>query len=157
MRSYIVKIKTYFTTASIYLSASLISSFLSILINPLLAMNLSPEDYAVSTYYSSFGLLYGPVMAFFITDFYLRKYYLLSKEDLFILKGNVIKIFLVFSGLLISLISDMCHCKRSSFQCSGISPSHSIPLSIFLLMAKQLLHQNCFFCFQHLNVFKNCI
>lgn len=99
MKSYITKVKTYFTTAGIYLSASLISSFLAVLINPLLAMNLSPEDYAVSTYYSSFGLLYGPVMGFFITDFYLRKYYLLSKEDLFILKGNVIKIFLVFSGL----------------------------------------------------------
>lgn len=99
MNSFFSKAKKYYTTAGIYLSASLISSFLAVLINPLLAMNLSPEDYAVSTYYSSFSLLYGPVMGFFITDFYLRKYYLLSKEDLFKLKGNVLKIFLVFSGL----------------------------------------------------------
>lgn len=66
-------------------------------------MNLSPEDYAVSTYYNSFSLLYGPVLGFFITDFYLRKYFVLSKDELFKLKGNVIKLFLVFSGL-VSLV-----------------------------------------------------
>lgn len=92
------RIKTYIGTAGTYLTATLISSLLSVLINPLMAMNLSPEDYAVSTYYSSFGVLYGPVLGFFITDYYLRKYYLLSKEDLFKLKGNIIKIFLGFSG-----------------------------------------------------------
>ena len=93
------RIKTYFSTAGIYLTASIVSSLLAVLINPLLAMNLSPEDYAVSTYYTSFGTLYGPVMGFFITDFYLRKYYVLSKEELFKLKGNVIKLFLFFSGV----------------------------------------------------------
>lgn len=92
------RFKTYFETAGIYLFASLISSFLGVLVNPLLAMNLTPEDYAVSTYYTSFGFLYAPVMGFFITDFFLRKYYHLSKEDLFVLKGNIIKLLLGFSG-----------------------------------------------------------
>ncbi len=85
------RIKSYLSNAGIYLGASLISSLLAVIINPLMAMNLSPEDYAISTYYTSFGTLYGPVLGFFITDYYLRKYYILSKEELFKLKGNVIK------------------------------------------------------------------
>lgn len=93
------RIKSYLSNAGIYLAASLVSSLLSVLVNPLMALNLSPEDYAVSTYYTSFGLLYTPIMGFFITDYYLRKYYILSKEELYKLKGNVIKIFLGFSGL----------------------------------------------------------
>ena len=92
------RIKIYIRNAGVYLAASLISSLLGVLINPLIALNLSPEDYAVSTYYTSFGLLYTPVLGFFVTDFYLRKYYLLSKESLYQLKGVVIKIFLFFSG-----------------------------------------------------------
>ena len=93
--SYISRIKDYTLRTGMYLTASLVSSLLSVLINPLLAMNLSPEDYAVSTYYNSFSLLYGPVLGFFITDFYLRKYFVLSKDELFKLKGNVIKLFLL--------------------------------------------------------------
>lgn len=97
------RIKNYVSNAGIYLAASLISSLLAVLVNPLMALNLSPEDYAVSTYYTSFGSLYGPVLGFFITDYYLRKYYILSKEELFKLKGNIIKIFLGFSGI-VSLV-----------------------------------------------------
>lgn len=99
LASYLNRIKRYMKTAGVYLLASLISSILAVLINPLMAMNLSPEDYAVSTYYTSFGLLYTPVLGFFVTDYYLRKYYVVSKESLYKLKGNVIKIFLYFSGI----------------------------------------------------------
>lgn len=97
--SYTERIKLYVKNAGVYLLASLIPSVLAVLINPLMAMNLSPEDYAVSTYYASFGLLYTPVLGFFITDYYLRKYYILPKDALYQLKGNVIKIFLFFSGI----------------------------------------------------------
>lgn len=103
LAAYSDRIKVYSKNAGIYLLASLISSVLAVLVNPLMALNLSPEDYAVSTYYTSFGLLYTPVLGFFVTDFYLRKYYVLSKEALFQLKGNVIKIFLYFSGI-VSLV-----------------------------------------------------
>jgi len=99
LKTYADRIKLYTKNAGVYLLASLISSILAVLVNPLMALNLSPEDYAVSTYYTSFGLLYTPVLGFFVTDFYLRKYYVLSKEALFNLKGNVIKIFLFFSGI----------------------------------------------------------
>lgn len=97
------RIKSYLSNAGIYLAATLISSLLAVLVNPLMAKNLSPEDYAVSSYYTSFGTLYGPVLGFFIIDYFLRKYYILSKEELFRLKGNVIKLFLGFSGM-ISLV-----------------------------------------------------
>lgn len=103
LETYTDRIKLYTKNAGVYLLASLISSILAVLVNPLMALNLSPEDYAVSTYYTSFGLLYTPVLGFFVTDFYLRKYYVLSKEALFQLKGNVIKIFLYFSGI-VSLV-----------------------------------------------------
>lgn len=99
LAAYSDRIKVYSKNAGVYLLASLISSVLAVLVNPLMALNLSPEDYAVSTYYTSFGLLYMPVLGFFVTDFYLRKYYVLSKEALFQLKGNVIKMLLYFSGI----------------------------------------------------------
>lgn len=93
------RFKKYLGTAGIYLAASLVSALIQVLINPWMAKNLSPEDYAITTYYYSFSLLYGPVLGFFMVDFYLRKYYILSEEKRFILKGNIIKLFLVFSGV----------------------------------------------------------
>ena len=94
------RIKNYFSNAGVYLTASMVSSLLAVIINPLLAKNLSPEDYAVSTYYVSFSGLYSPLMSFFVVDYYLRRYYTYSKEKLYSLKGNVIKSLLGFSGII---------------------------------------------------------
>lgn len=94
-----LKYKSYVKNAGIYLAASLITSLLSLLINPLIAINLSPEDYATIGYYTSFVSLFTPLVGFFIVDFYLKNYYSINIESLENLKGNIIKLLVVFSGI----------------------------------------------------------
>ena len=88
----------YIKNAGIYLLATLINSALGVLINPLLAMNLSPEDYATIGYYGGFSTLFTPLMAFFLIDYFLRNRFLLEGEELRRLKATVIKMFLFFSA-----------------------------------------------------------
>ena len=98
------KVKSYINNAGLYLMASIIPSLLSVIINPLLASNLSPYDYAVIAYYTSFGNLITPVLGFFAVDFFLRKYYSTTTEELRKIKQNVITFFIFGSGV-ISLLS----------------------------------------------------
>ena len=98
------KIKNYINNAGLYLLASIIPSLLSVLINPLLASNLSPYDYAVIAYYTSFGNLITPILGFFAVDFFLRKYYTSSAEELRNIKQNVISFFIFGSGI-VTLLS----------------------------------------------------
>ena len=79
------------------MAATVIPSLMAVLVNPLMALNLSPLDYAVSEYYLSFNLIYTPIIGFFIIDYYQRKYYVLSAEERYKLKGTIIKMLLLFS------------------------------------------------------------
>ena len=95
-----IRYSVYAKTAGIYLTATVISSFLNVLINPLLAMNLSPEDYATIGYYTAYNTLFSPLMGFFLIDYFLKNRFVLSEEDLRRLKATVIKLFLYFSGFI---------------------------------------------------------
>lgn len=97
--SVLKKYKNYVNNAGLYLLASIVPSILSVLINPLLASNLSPYDYAVIAYYTSFGNLITPILGFFAVDFYLRKYYISSPEELKKIKQNILSFFILGSGL----------------------------------------------------------
>lgn len=88
----------YVKNAGTYLFATLINSALGIIINPLLAMNLSPEDYAAIGYYGGFSTLFTPLMAFFLIDYFLKNRFLLSGEELQRLKATIIKLFIFFSA-----------------------------------------------------------
>ncbi len=88
----------YVKNAGLYLFATLISSALGIIINPLLAMNLSPEDYAAIGYYGGFSTLFTPLMAFFLIDYFLKNRFLLEGEELRRLKATIIKMFIFFSS-----------------------------------------------------------
>lgn len=96
--SLFTRYKTYVLNAGIYLLASLIPSLLSVLINPLLAINMDPADYAVVAYYTSFNSLLTPLAVFFMIDYYCRRYYVLNGEEREILKANILKMFVFYSG-----------------------------------------------------------
>lgn len=100
----IKKCSKYITTTGTYMMATIIASLLSVLINPLLALNLSPKDYAIISYYTSFASLLTPVLGFFFTDYYLRKYYTKTADELKVIKASIIKMLLLFSCI-VSLIS----------------------------------------------------
>lgn len=92
---------------SLYLLASLISSGVSVMINPFLAANLSPNDYAIIGYYLSFNTLFLPLISFSLMAFFTRQYYLVSKEEIRKMRDTIITIQLVggfVSVLLLMLV-----------------------------------------------------
>lgn len=94
-----VKYSAYIKSSSVYLLATIISSIIGVAINPLLALNLSPEDYAIVGYYTGYSTLFTPLIGFFMVDYYLRHRYTLSSDDLHVLKSTIIRLFLYFSGI----------------------------------------------------------
>lgn len=66
---------------SIYLLATIITSFVSVMINPFLAANLSPHDYAVIGYFTSFNTLILCIISFSFLSYYLRNYYKIREEE----------------------------------------------------------------------------
>ena len=87
MNRYVLKIKTlflqyrtYFQSGFLYLSSSIFVAGLSIVINPFLANNLTPEDYAIIGYFTSFNVLILPVLNFSLISYYLRNYYIIPIE-----------------------------------------------------------------------------
>ena len=93
------KYSAYIKNSSVYLLATIISSIIGVAINPLLALNLSPEDYAIVGYYTGYSTLFTPLIGFFMVDYYLRHRYTLSSDDLHVLKSTIIRLFLYFSGI----------------------------------------------------------
>ena len=84
---------------SLYLLASVISSGVGVLINPFLAKNLSPEDYAIIGYYVSLNILFLPLVSFQLISFYTRKYFLVDKNAIIEIRNNIIS-FQILVGLI---------------------------------------------------------
>jgi O-antigen/teichoic acid export membrane protein len=80
LKKYFERYKLYIKSASFYLIATVITSAVKVLINPLLASNLSHEDYAIIGYFGSFSLLLLPLINFSIVTYYMRNYYLLKEN-----------------------------------------------------------------------------
>lgn len=63
---------------SVYFTASIITAAIGLLVNPLLAIGLSHEDYAIIGYYSSFGTLLTPIISFSLQSYYARNFFLVD-------------------------------------------------------------------------------
>lgn len=57
---------------SFYFTASLIRALVSLAINPLIAMNMTHYDYALTGFYESFGSLFIPLLGFMFSQYYNR-------------------------------------------------------------------------------------
>ena len=96
-----LKIPTsYIKSLSQYFGASLIPMVLNVAINPLIAMNMSPEDYAITGYYTSFNTLISPLIVFYMLHYYIKRYYELEENDRIKLKSLVFKSLIFFSSLI---------------------------------------------------------
>lgn len=95
---------TQITNLSIYFLAALIPMILSLVSNPFLAKNLSPEDYAIIGYYSAFNSLFGPLINFYLLHYYTKRFYELDTEKRKILKATLFRALIFFSAFL-SLIA----------------------------------------------------
>lgn len=99
----IERITSYSKNLSVYFGASIIPMVLSLAINPLVAQNMSPRDYAISGYYTSFSTLIGPIIWFYFVQFYIKEFFRKDEEERFKLIALIAKSLIWFSGL-ISLI-----------------------------------------------------
>lgn len=89
-----------------YFGSTLIVAIIQVCINPMMAKNLSPEDYATIGYFSSFNLLLTPLITFFLTNFYTQRYFKVSKEERENIKATILKlsIYLSFAMAVMSII-----------------------------------------------------
>lgn len=78
------KFSTFVKNAGLYFASSLFVAIVGVILNPLLAMNLSQEDYAILGYYSSFNFLLTPLLHFCTLTYYSRQYFsFLKKKGMF--------------------------------------------------------------------------
>lgn len=89
---------SYSKNLSTYFGASIIPMLLNLAINPLIAMNMSPEDYAISGYYTSFSSLILPIISFYLTDYYVKEYFRRDEEGRKQIFTVVAKSLVFFSG-----------------------------------------------------------
>ena len=84
------RLGSYMKNAGLYFASSLIVAVIGLLLNPIMAKNLSPEDYAVLGYYSSFNLLLIPLLHCCIMTYYTRQYYFIEESKREILGDTVL-------------------------------------------------------------------
>ncbi|MDD4689559.1 MAG: oligosaccharide flippase family protein [Eubacteriales bacterium] len=89
-----------------YFLASLVPMGISLLLSPVYAMHLSPEDYAIIGFYDSFNALLYPLILFFLNQYYMREYFYRDENGKKQLRAMIYKAFIVFPFILmiISLI-----------------------------------------------------
>ena len=87
----------------VYFMASLVPMVLSLAANPLLASNLSPEDYSIIGYYSAFTVLFTPFVTFYLLNYYTKRYYELTPDRRNILRGTLVRALSTMSFLLAAL------------------------------------------------------
>ena len=92
----ITQYKDYFKSGSLYLFSSIFTAVIGIAVNPFLAKNLSPEDYAVMGYFNSFSLIILPILNFSLISYYLRNYYRISDERKQIVSDTILIALLVY-------------------------------------------------------------
>lgn len=102
MNVYLKRLSAFFQ----YFGSTLAVAVIQVCINPLMAKNLSPEDYATIGYFSSFNLLLTPLITFFLTNFYTQRYFIVSEVEREDVKATVMKlaIYLSFAMSVVSII-----------------------------------------------------
>ncbi|MGN0189657.1 MAG: lipopolysaccharide biosynthesis protein [Candidatus Cryptobacteroides sp.] len=114
------RLKKYAKSVGTYFCATLIPMVLMALVNPLIALNMSPEDYAVSGYYTSFAALFSPVIVFYMINYYNKRYYETSPEDRLRLRALLFKALIFFSGavslLCLAALAGYIFLVRSDFE-----------------------------------------
>ncbi|MCM1502338.1 MAG: oligosaccharide flippase family protein [Bacteroidales bacterium] len=91
------KIWKYMMSVGTYFAASFLPVLLMVVANPFIAMNMSPEDYAITGYYNSFVALFSPVIVFYMINYYNKRYYEVSPEERLRIRAMLFKALIFFS------------------------------------------------------------
>ncbi|MDE7381485.1 MAG: oligosaccharide flippase family protein [Muribaculaceae bacterium] len=113
-----------------YFGASLIPMLLNLVANPWIAKNMSPEDYAITGYYTSFTSLIGPVIMFYLAHYYIKEYFRLSPEERDYLFGVIGRALIWFSAIvsLVCLLGIYIYIRF-------IADDFSLPISPYLYLS----------------------
>jgi len=99
------KYKIYLKSSFLYLFSSVFTGVIGIAINPLMAKNLSPDDYAVMGYFSSFGSIFLPISSFSLISYYLRNYFKIPDERKQVVSDTILIALLVWGFVVLVLAS----------------------------------------------------
>lgn len=94
------KYKKTINSIGLYFGASMIPMLINLAINPLIAMNMQPSDYAIVGFYTSFNTLISPLIVFYMLHYYTKKFFECNNEERIRLKATLIKLLIYFSGIL---------------------------------------------------------
>lgn len=103
----IKKNKSRFSSIGQYFFASLVPLILNIAINPLVAQNMSTEDYATVGYFKSYNTLVLPIVLFYVLHYYTKRFYEVKEDERLILKAYIFK-FLFVASFVLALVSIAC-------------------------------------------------
>jgi O-antigen/teichoic acid export membrane protein len=104
IKNYYLRYKDYLHSSFLYLFSAFFSAGIGLLLNPFMAKNLSPEDYAVMGYFNSFGIIVMTMMTFSLTSYYLRNYYKIDEDKRQIVVNTILVTLLIY-GLFVLLVS----------------------------------------------------
>lgn len=113
------KYKIHLTSGALYLFSAIFTAIITVVINPFLANNLSPNDYAVLGYFGSFSLLVLPLMNFSLITYYVRNYYRIPDDRKQIVSDTILIALLVYGFLALIVVCILfylyCQWSRVSF------------------------------------------
>lgn len=112
-----------------YFGASIIPMVLSLVANPWIAKNMSPEDYAISGYYTSFSSLINPIIIFYMIHYYIKEYFRRDEKERQQLFALIAKATIWFSGL----VSLVCFILLFVYQ-YFLNPELSFPIMPYLAL-----------------------
>lgn len=94
------RFRTQIKNLGIFFLASLVPMVASLVTNPFIAKNMSPEDYGIVGYYSAFSTLFLPLVNFYLLHYYTKRYFEVSEEKRIQLKAMIFKALIIFSSLM---------------------------------------------------------
>lgn len=99
-------------------------------INPLIAMNMSPTDYAIVGYFTGFNTLILPIILFYLLHFYNKCFFELDEDRRLVLKATIFKALIFLSGIL----SVVCLCGIV-FYSEVFNSSSTLPLFPYVILS----------------------
>ena len=95
-KNLVLQYKVYFKSTFLYLFASLFTAAIGVFLNPFMAKNLSPYDYSIMGYFSSFSNIILPVLNFSMISYYLRNYFIIPEDRRQIVSDTILLTLLIY-------------------------------------------------------------
>lgn len=100
MIKYIQRYSKSIKNVGFYFAASFIPLLITLALNPLYSLYLSPKDYAIIGYYNSFSILFSPFILFYFNQYFVREYFYRDEVGKIKLKVMVLKAFAIMPFVL---------------------------------------------------------